>query len=93
VTQLEQVMQQNASLAEEATAATESLRGQADSLLRMVSRFRIGEQQGGLNAQRTATPRVPDIIQVRRGSKPPPAYEAIPVYAGKARASQEWEEF
>jgi methyl-accepting chemotaxis protein len=93
VTQLEQVMQQNASLAEEATAATESLRGQADSLLRMVSRFRIGEQQGGLNAPHTAAPRAPDIIQVRRGPRPSPAYEAIPVYAGKARASQEWEEF
>jgi methyl-accepting chemotaxis protein len=42
VAQLEHVMQQNASLAEEATAATESLKVQAGLLLQMVSRFNIG---------------------------------------------------
>jgi methyl-accepting chemotaxis protein len=41
VSQLDQVTQQNASLVEEAAAATESLKGQADALLVLVSRFRI----------------------------------------------------
>jgi hypothetical protein len=34
-------VQQNASLVEEATAATESMKGQADSLLQTVARFRL----------------------------------------------------
>jgi len=45
VTQMEQVVQQNASLVEEAAAATESMKGEAEALLRQVSRFRIGAQQ------------------------------------------------
>ncbi len=44
VTQMEQVVQQNASLVEEATAATESMKDQADALLQTVSRFKLGEQ-------------------------------------------------
>jgi methyl-accepting chemotaxis protein len=42
VSQMEHVVQQNASLVEEATAATESMKGQADSLLQTVSRFNLG---------------------------------------------------
>jgi methyl-accepting chemotaxis protein len=45
--QMEHVVQQNASLVEEATAATESMKEQAASLLRMVSRFRIGDTDAG----------------------------------------------
>ncbi len=41
VSQMEHVVQQNASLVEEATAATESMKGQADSLLQTVSRFKL----------------------------------------------------
>ncbi|NML47390.1 HAMP domain-containing protein [Ramlibacter sp. G-1-2-2] len=40
---MDQGVQQNASLVEEATAATESMRGQASALLHAVSRFRLGE--------------------------------------------------
>jgi methyl-accepting chemotaxis protein len=45
VTQMEQVVQQNASLVEEATAATESMKEQAGALLQTVSRFKLGEEQ------------------------------------------------
>ena len=41
VTQMDQVVQQNASLVEEATAATESMKSQAAALLQMVTRFRL----------------------------------------------------
>ena len=41
VTQMDQVVQQNAALVEEATAATESMQVQAGSLLQLVSRFRL----------------------------------------------------
>ncbi|MFC5499205.1 methyl-accepting chemotaxis protein [Caenimonas terrae] len=43
VAQMDQMVQQNATLVEEATAATESMREQAAALLRMVSRFKLGE--------------------------------------------------
>ncbi|MBE7368791.1 methyl-accepting chemotaxis protein [Ramlibacter pallidus] len=42
ITQMDQVVQQNASLVEEASAATESMKEQAGALLRTVSRFDLG---------------------------------------------------
>jgi methyl-accepting chemotaxis protein len=45
VSQMDRVVQQNASLVEEATAATESMKQQARALLALVSRFRFGAQQ------------------------------------------------
>jgi methyl-accepting chemotaxis protein len=45
VAQMEQVVQQNASLVEEAAAGTESMRDQANLLLQMVARFKVGEGQ------------------------------------------------
>jgi len=62
VMQMDQVVQQNASLVEEATAATESMKEQADALLQMVSRFQLGEQQRDTDARgQSPAPRaVPD---------------------------------
>ncbi|MGO4396263.1 methyl-accepting chemotaxis protein [Variovorax sp. M-6] len=42
ITQMDQVTQQNAALVEEASAATQSLREQADGLMRAVSVFNLG---------------------------------------------------
>jgi methyl-accepting chemotaxis protein len=56
VTQMEQVVQQNASLVEQATAATESMKEQAGSLLETVSRFKLGDEQGGREEPRVAVP-------------------------------------
>jgi len=47
LTQMDQVVQQNASLVEEATAATESLKDEAGRLLQAVSRFKL---PGGADA-------------------------------------------
>jgi methyl-accepting chemotaxis protein len=92
VTQMEQVMQQNASLAEEATAATESLRGQADTLLQLVSRFNIGEQQV---RTAVASPRSSSLqpIQFRPRAHPASTYAALGSYAPKAKPNGHWEEF
>jgi methyl-accepting chemotaxis protein len=57
VTQMEQVVQQNASLVEESTAATESMKGQAGALLNMVSRFKLGSEQSEPAALQPAEPR------------------------------------
>jgi methyl-accepting chemotaxis protein len=71
VSQMEHVVQQNASLVEEATAATESMKGQADSLLHMVARFELGG--GDAPAAETATMAPP-----ARAARPLPARRPQP---------------
>ncbi|MCC2675122.1 MAG: chemotaxis protein [Ramlibacter sp.] len=56
ITQMDQVVQQNASLVEEATAAAGSLKEEADALLHMVSRFRLGEDDPRQQAHDRSTP-------------------------------------
>jgi methyl-accepting chemotaxis protein len=95
VAQMEQVVQQNASLVEEASAATESMKEQAAGLLDTVSRFRVEEDAPALTPLHRATPLpgAPAAIKVRNAL--PPAYaQAIGASPRKARAqSQQWEEF
>jgi methyl-accepting chemotaxis protein len=55
--QMDQVVQQNAALAEEATGATESMKQQADWLLQVVSRFKLGGER--------ATPRESNWGRIR----------------------------
>jgi methyl-accepting chemotaxis protein len=93
VTQLEHVMQQNASLAEEATAATESLRGESARLLELVSRFNIGDTQSVFTEVHAMPPRAPAALQVRRAAKPAPSYATVSPYAASGRGNREWEEF
>jgi methyl-accepting chemotaxis protein len=54
VVQMEQVVQQNASLVEEASAATEAMKAQANLLLQMVARFNLGDGQRGTRFLRSA---------------------------------------
>ena len=98
VTQMDQVVQQNASLVEEATAATDSMKDQAGSLLAMVSRFRLGSERAA-----DAVPMVPVLtaavkpaaIRVRPAATLPPAL-ATAFARSKAHGSArngEWKEF
>jgi hypothetical protein len=63
VAQMEQVVQQNASLAEEASAATESMKLQSAALLQAVSRFKLNQQQrrpgGEIGYERISAARAP----------------------------------
>ena len=59
ITQMDQVVQQNASLVEEATAATESMKEQAGALLQTVSRFTLGSGQATQATEHAAAPRKP----------------------------------
>ncbi|MDR3462789.1 MAG: globin-coupled sensor protein [Beijerinckiaceae bacterium] len=52
VTQMDQMTQQNAAMVEESTAACHTLDQEASELGRMVSRFNIGDAQGGAPATR-----------------------------------------
>jgi methyl-accepting chemotaxis protein len=99
VAQMEQVVQQNATLVEEASAATESMKDQAAALLNAVSRFKLGDGDADLyTAVQPIAPPAPQPIQVRpsAASALPPAYAAvIPGAAGRKPPppSGEWEEF
>jgi methyl-accepting chemotaxis protein len=55
--QMDRVVQQNASLVEEATAETDAMKEQADGLLRLVSRFNLGDEMAVLRpvAQSSST--------------------------------------
>ena len=46
VTQMDQVVQQNAALVEESAAAAENQSAQADSLVKAVARFHLGDEKG-----------------------------------------------
>ncbi|HVE54771.1 MAG TPA: methyl-accepting chemotaxis protein [Ramlibacter sp.] len=97
ITQMDQVVQQNASLVEEAAAATESMKGQAGSLLRMVARFNIGEDRDV--APLPAAPRLQPVreiapIRVKPAAKlPPAAPPALHATSGSSTAGGEWKEF
>jgi methyl-accepting chemotaxis protein len=89
-------VQQNASLVEEASAATESMKEQAAGLLDTVSRFRLQEEQAPLTPlRRTATlPPSPGATRGRPDALPPAYAQAIAAGAHKARPpSPQWEEF
>jgi methyl-accepting chemotaxis protein len=97
VTQMDQVVQQNASLVEEATAATESMKNQAAVLLRMVSRFKLGADQVDvtqLHAQ-AAWADAPAPIKVRSGARVATAHvAALRAPNGyPAAGNGEWKEF
>jgi methyl-accepting chemotaxis protein len=97
VTQMEQVVQQNASLVEEATAATESMKEQANSLLNLVSRFNLGDQRTQFTAVQPAPVHAapaPAPIKVRPSTKLPSAYKAaLGTSSPKSSRNGEWEEF
>ncbi len=100
VTQMDQVVQQNASLVEEATAATESMKEQAGSLLQMVSRFKLGGEQGEFTPLQAQAPRpaparmaAPAPIKVKADpAKLAHSFAALGV-PHKTSGNGEWKEF
>jgi methyl-accepting chemotaxis protein len=73
VTHMDQVVQQNASLVEEATAATESMKEQASALLQVVSRFRLRGAEGEVATLQAVRPRAaaPRAAAPRRSAPAP----------------------
>jgi methyl-accepting chemotaxis protein-1 (serine sensor receptor) len=99
------VVQQNASLVEQATAAAESMKDQSAALLQMMSRFRLGGQSGEV---RPLTPLRPGNATAPQYMAPPPIqvqgkqnaalpHAATAAIAGATRKPRapagEWEEF
>jgi ABC-type transporter Mla subunit MlaD len=99
VAQMEQVVQQNASLVEEASAATESMKEQAAMLQQTVARFEFGDELKG-RAEPTAiapTPITPIKVRAPAAAAAlPPAYAAASLNGARSRpaeAAGQWEEF
>jgi methyl-accepting chemotaxis protein len=106
VAQMDQVVQQNASLVEEATAATESMKVQASSLLQMVGRFKLGASQPAytplqprrempreVGREMTMAAPMP-AIQVKPAAKLPPGFAGVlKAPAPRAPGNGEWKEF
>ena len=95
VAQMEQVVQQNASLVEEASAATESMKEQAAGLLDTVSRFRLEEEEAPLTPLQRVPPVHSDPGLPRARPNALPGYaQAVVAAPRKARAaSAQWKEF
>jgi methyl-accepting chemotaxis protein len=94
VTQMDQVVQQNASLVEESTAATEAMKEQAGSLLKLVARFRLGEHEAA-PAPSAERPRqaIASIAPIRvRPSAEPLKPEPVAL-AHAPQAGAGWKEF
>jgi methyl-accepting chemotaxis protein len=87
INQMDQVVQQNAAMVEQSTAATHSLKGETGELIELISRFRVG---AGVTTQTAPGP-------ARPAARPSPARATRPKVAasyGRAAAARDtWEEF
>jgi methyl-accepting chemotaxis protein len=93
VTQMEQVVQQNASLVEEAAAATESMKGDAGTLLHLVSRFRLADNGASIAV---AMPYEPTPIAPRTAMPvpvPAPRTQRAPRLAAAKAPQGEWQSY
>jgi methyl-accepting chemotaxis protein len=88
ITQMDTVVQMNASLVEEATAAATSMASQANGLARAVAQFRI-EEEGGAGASPVASASLP------RHESPPRRPVAVTERREPAltAADEDWKEF
>ncbi len=93
ITQMDEVTQQNAALVEEAAAASESMREQANSLYVAVSAFKLKKSKEGTQtpvAKPSVRPPVARVEVERRDSMPPKERKLI---KAKDNKDGEWKEF
>ncbi len=90
VNQMDQVTQQNAAMVEETSAATHKLSSEADSLVRLISRFKVSN---GLSAAPVAVARQEDHRPVASPARRAMGNVARAFNSNAAVASQSWEEF
>lgn len=97
VSQMDQVTQQNAAMAEETTAVTHSLAGEADALSRLVARFELGRDGPVAAATPVAVNRNPATAPTHAPAASPVKAMLSKVrnaFSGNAApAAESWEEF
>jgi len=92
VNQMDQVVQQNAAMVEEATAATHSLKGETGELAALVGRFKVG----GDAAARASAPAAPRANPVHAAQARAQTFVRPGRPGGSAALAtkvDEWEEF
>jgi hypothetical protein len=93
---MDQGVQQNASLVEEATAATESMKGQAATLLQAIARFRLEDAAAAdqpPSRPPASTWAAPAPIRVRVPSSLPAAPALLGARRAVAAPDGQWREF
>jgi uncharacterized phage infection (PIP) family protein YhgE len=88
ITQMDQVTQQNAALVEEASAAAQSMREEANDLVAAVSVFKLADDPANVGASRPAVLAAP-VVRVPA----PKAMRPTPQLAGADASAQDWREF
>jgi hypothetical protein len=94
---MDTVVQQNASLVEEAAAATESMKDQSGSLLQLVSRFRLGNEEAlaqgaSASVQEQPAPKIVPI-QTRPRARAVPVLSTAAAVPPRRTANSQWQEF
>ncbi|HEV2611798.1 MAG TPA: hypothetical protein VGU61_16140, partial [Noviherbaspirillum sp.] len=99
ISQMDEVTQQNASLVEEAAAASEAMQGQADNLAQLVSVFKLDGSQRTAPASiakapaAVAKPAAKPLARNGRSGMPVAAPQARKVALQQKPAEGDWEEF
>jgi methyl-accepting chemotaxis protein len=83
---MDQVVQQNAALVEEATGAAESMNEQAGSLLGLVSRFKLGGEHSHMAPLQAAASRSAEPLRVAPAGKVKEAPQAAALGAPRLSA-------
>jgi methyl-accepting chemotaxis protein len=91
VNQMDQVTQQNAAMVEQSTAASHSLAGEAEGLMRLISRFEVGEASPAAATQRPAPRPAPASAPRAGGGFATRGNLALKPQAGPEEET--WEEF
>jgi methyl-accepting chemotaxis protein len=94
VNQMDQVVQQNAAMVEQATAATHSMKGETRELIQLITKFRVG---GASAPELSNRPIGPWLASDDSAARPSPArvmrQKVAASLGGGAPASSGWEEF
>jgi methyl-accepting chemotaxis protein len=95
VNQMDQVVQQNAAMVEQATAATHSMKGETRELVQLIAKFRVGDAHRPAASSRTVGPRPASSESVAR---PSPARAmrrkvAASLGGGAPSGDNTWEDF
>ncbi|ADJ62804.1 methyl-accepting chemotaxis protein [Herbaspirillum seropedicae] len=94
IMQMDDVTQQNASLVEEAAAASRALQDQADALAQIVSIFNLGHTAIGMqDAPRTITPTAPKTIAGAPRSEPKRLGNKAATASAQAAKEEDWATF
>ncbi|WP_075257421.1 methyl-accepting chemotaxis protein [Herbaspirillum camelliae] len=94
IMQMDDVTQQNASLVEEAAAASRALQDQADALAQIVSIFNLGQTAIGMqDAPRTITPTAPKTIAGAPRGEPKRLGSKAATPSAQATKEEDWTTF